>query len=320
MNFSRKNHEHHKTTSCFVSKEQLKFRFIILVLLGLFLCSTAFQNLYAQNAKKNKVRLKADYVKIMNEEVYFDLRASSRIDKKNVDIANIELIISNEFDDDKVELGTIKTDMNGSGRFVVKDFKSIKPDSTNIYNILISFKGNEDFSRASKRLTFRNANIKANLITKDSINYITASLLDAGKDSLIGDESLTVQVQRLFQPLFVGEEFYITDESGTIIVPVEEGIPGVDGNLTIEVVLSDSDDYGTVKAIVIAPIGKPIVDESTFDQRKMWSPRNKTPLFLLIFPNIIIFGMWGLIVYLMFNLFKISKSKTKINIYLKQKT
>ncbi len=75
---------------------------------------------------------------------------------------------------------------------------------------------------------------------------------------------------------------------------LEEGIPGVDGNLTFEVVLKESDDYGTVKAMVNAPIGIPIVDESTFDERTMWSPRNKTPLFLLIFPNLLIFGMWGI--------------------------
>jgi len=299
-------------------KGKLKLNSLFIALLGVFLFTTSFQNIYAQNAKKNKVRLKADYIKIMNDEVYFNIRATSRINKANTNVSNIDIKVYNEFDDDKVELGTIKTDMKGAGRFVVKDFNSLKPDSTNTYNILVSFKGNEDFSRASKRLTFRNANIKANLITKDSINYITASLLDTSKDSLIVDASLTVQIQRLFQPLFVGEEFYITDESGTIVVPVEEGIPGVDGNLTIEVVLSESDEYGTVKAIVIAPIGTPIVDESTFDERTMWSPRNKTPLFLLIFPNFIIFGMWGLIVYLMFNLFKISKSKS--NIYLKQKT
>jgi hypothetical protein len=63
-----------------------------------------------------------------------------------------------------------------------------------------------------------------------------------------------------------------------------------------------------VKAIVTAPVGSLIVDESTFDQRKMWSSRDKTPIFLLIFPNILIFGMLGLIVYLTLNLFKISKS------------
>ena len=290
-------------------KNQLKNKFIFLILLGVFLCSSSFQKVYAQDVKKNKVRLKADYVKIMDGEVYFDIKAGSRIDKKNVNVANIELTVFNEFEDEKIKLGTITTNMKGASRLVLKDFNSLKPDSTNTYNIVVSFKGNDKFKRASKSINFKNADIKAELITKDSINYIRASLIDVSKDSLISNESLKVQVDRLFQALPLGEEFNLTDKNGTIIVPIEEGIPGVDGNITIEVVLSNNEIYGTVKALVIAPIGTPIVDESTFDERKMWSPRNKTPLFLLIFPNLLIFGMWGLIVYLIFNLFKISKSK-----------
>ena len=77
----------------------------------------------------------------------------------------------------------------------------------------------------------------------------------------------------------------MTDDNGSIIVAVDNDIPGINGNLMIEVTLSDSDSYGTVKALVKAPYGTPIVEESTFDKRTMWSPRNKTPLFLLIFPN-----------------------------------
>jgi hypothetical protein len=292
-----------------MKKNQLNFRFVILAIISVFLFFASFQHIYAQGAKKNNVRLKANYVKIMNNEVYFDLKAGSRIDKKNVDIANIELLISNEFYDEEIKLGSVTTNMNGECRFVIKDINTLKPDSTNTFNIVVSFKGNDKFKRASKSISFKDAQIKAELITKDSINYIRAKLLDTSKDSLISDTPLTVQVQRLFQPLYIGEEFYLTDENGIIIVPIEEGIPGVNGILTFEVVLNDNEYYGTVKAIVIAPIGTLIEDESTFDERKMWSPRNKTPLFLLIFPNLLILGMWGLIVYLIINLFKISKSK-----------
>jgi len=289
-------------------KSPLKNYFIFLALFGVFLSSTIFQNLYAQDAKKNKVRLKADYVKIMDEEVYFDLKASSKIDKKNIGVANIELIISSEVDDEEIKLGSVTTNMNGESRFVLKDFNTLKPDSTNTFNIAVSFKGNDKFKRASKSISFKDAVIEANLITKDSINYITAILKDKSTDSVIVGESLNVQVQRLFMPFKIGKEFNTTDENGRIIVPIEEEIPGVDGILTFEVVLSDSDDYGTVKDLVNAPIGTPIVDESTFDQRTMWSPRNKTPLFLLILPNLLTFGMWFIIIYLITKLFKIAKS------------
>ena len=198
--------------------------------------------------------------------------------------------------------------MEGESRFVLKNLNDIKPDSTNTYNLGISFKGNDSFKKASKSISFKNADIKAKIIAKDSINYITATLIDVSTDSPIIGESLDVQVERLFMHLRIGEEFNKTDENGTILVKVDNDIPGVDGILTIEVVLNDNDIYGTVKDLVVAAIGIPIVDESTFDQRTMWSPRNKTPLFLLILPNLIIFGLWVFIIYLSLNLFKIAKS------------
>jgi len=289
-------------------KNRKKLFIISFVLLGVFLISAGFHDVYGQ-AKKNKVRLKADYVKIMDGEVYLDIKATSKIEKQNVKVPNIEVTIYNEFNDEEIELGSIITNMKGASKFVIKDLSDIKADSTNIYNIVLSFKGNDSFKKASKSISFKDAEIKANLITKDSINYITATLIDKSKDSVVVGEPLDVQVQRLFRSFKIGEEFNNTDESGTIIVPIEEGIPGVDGNLTIEVVLNDHDEFGTVKALVSAPVGTPIVDESTFDQRTMWSPRNKTPIFILIFTNLLIIGIWSILIYLIINLFKISKSK-----------
>jgi hypothetical protein len=243
----------------------------------------------------------------MDTEVFFDIGASSRVNKKNVNLTNIDLTIYNVLDDETILLGKIITDNEGANRFTLANINALEPDSTGVYNIKVTFKGNDAFKKASKSIGFKDVDIKSKLITKDSINYITATLVDVGTGSPLENESLGVQVQRLFQPLQI-EEFNITDENGTIIVPIEEGIPGIDGNLTIEVLLNESDDYGTVKAVVIAPVGTLIVDESTFDDRTMWSPRNKTPLFLLIFPNLLIFGMWGLILFLIANLFKIAKS------------
>jgi hypothetical protein len=280
-------------------RNQMITRHFFLVVLSVFLCTSVFA--------QDKVRLKADYVKVMNEGSYIDMQASAKVDDENVNVSKIELIIYNLVGDEQVEIGKVITNMQGKGRFKLKDLNSLAPDETNIYNIDISFDGNEKFSSASKSISFKNANIDAKLVTIDSINYVTATLVNKLTDSLIIGQLLKVQVQRLFKPLLI-EEFNETDENGTILVPIPEGIPGVDGNIAIEVVLSDSDEFGTIKAIVIAPIGKHIVDESTFDERTMWSPRSKTPLFLLILPNLLTFAIWGIIIYLIINLFKISKS------------
>ncbi len=290
-------------------KNQLKFRFVFLAIISVLSIFNGSQDLYAQKkAKKNKLRLKVEYIKIMNGEIYLNIKTTAKIKKQNLKVSNIDLTIYNELDDEKIKVGKTSTNREGESKFVFQNIDLIKPDSTNTYNITIAFKGNEIYKKATKRISFKNADINAKLITKDSINYITATLIDTSTHSPVIGESLNVQVQRLFMPLQIGEEFNNTDENGTILVPVEEGIPGVDGNLIFEVVLYDNDDFGTVKALINTQIGISIVDESTFDQRTMWSPRNKTPLFLLIFPNILIFGIWGLLIYLLINLFKITKS------------
>ena len=279
---------------------------IFLLLLGTFLVPGNI--LHAQDVKKNRIRIKADYVKVMDGEIYLNIKTTSRIDKQNIDVPNLELAIYNEVDDEEILLGNTKTDMKGEAKFVIDNLNTVKSDSTDTYNLAVSFEGNDDFKRASRSVSFKNAAIKAELVRKDSVNYIKATLTDINADSLLAEQSLLIQVQRLFSPLKIGEEFNFTDDNGTIFVPVEDGIPGLNGNLNIEVVLDDSDDYGTVKAIIEAPIGTPIVEESTFDERTLWAPRGKTPIFILLFTGALIFGTWGVIIYLITNLFKITKN------------
>lgn len=281
-------------------RNQLITRHFFLVVLSVFLYTSSFA--------QDRVRLKAEYVKIMNEGAYIDMQATAKVNDENVNVSKIELIIYNLVGDEQVEIGKITTNMQGKSRFKLKDLKSLQPDEANTYNLEISFAGNDAFSDVSKSISFKDAAIEAKLVTQDSINYITATLIDKSTDSLLIGQYLKVQIQRLFKNLPIGEELNETDEDGTILVPIPEGMPGVDGILAIEVILSESDEFGTVKTIVKAPIGKHVVDESTFDQRTMWSPRSKTPLFLLILPNILTFGIWGIIIYLILNLIKINKS------------
>jgi hypothetical protein len=289
-------------------RDSLKFYHVYLALVFLFLLNLPSNSIYAQKVEKNRLRIAVDYVKIMNAEIYFNIKVGARVNKKTVKVSNIELTLSNEFGDEALELGKVTTNMDGESRFTLNGLEAIRPDSSNTYTVVVSFEGNDMYKRASKSISFKDAIIKAKIVAKDSVNYISASLQDSDTQSPIADENLKIQVQRLFRPLVLGDPFNKTDEEGSILVPIEDNIPGVGGNLVLEVVLQDHDEFGTVKSIVHAPIGVQFEYESTFDQRTMWSPRNKTPLFLLILPNIITFGMWGFIAYLILNLFKIVKS------------
>jgi hypothetical protein len=155
---------------------------------------------------------------------------------------------------------------------------------------------------------FRDAAIQATLQQQDSLNYIAASLKDVVLDSLVEDALIRVQVKRMFQPLRISEDLLMTDAEGSILVPVPGDIPGKDGILDIEVMIEDNDTYGTVKATLEAQVGTPIVEVSTYDQRTLWGRSSRTPIFILIFTGLLVFGSWGLILYLIFNLYKIAKN------------
>jgi len=276
----------------------------ILVSLGL---GTAGNDLYAQN-KKNRARINADYIKVIGGEHYLNIKASARIDKQTVEVSHIDLSILQELNDEEIEIGKTTTNASGISKFIIEDFEKLQPDSSGVYHLIVSFDGNDSFNRASREVSFKNADIEAKWMVKDSVNYVNARLIDTKLDSALADIPLIVRVDRLFRPLKIGKDFYDTDDDGQIEVAVPEGIPGVDGNLKLEVVLSESDDYGTVIAQLIAPIGTVIVDESTFDQRTMWSPRGKTPIFLLTLTYSFIFIVWGIFIYLFINLVRIIKS------------
>jgi archaellin len=260
-----------------------------------------------KKVKKVKVRLKLNAVKVMDEGIYFDVRPTARVDGQFIDIPNLNIDILNEVGDSSITLGSVKTNMHGKARLTFKNFEKLIPDAENVYNISAVFDGNKEFKSAHKNIAFKNAKIAVSIVNKDSVNYISATLINVITNEPIADTPLNVQVQRLFKPLKIGADFYNTDAQGSIMVPIPNGIPGVDGKLTFQVVLADNDDFGTVKALITAPLGTPIVDKSTFDERTMWSPRDKTPLFLLIYPNILIFAIWIIIVYLFANMYKITK-------------
>jgi 5-hydroxyisourate hydrolase-like protein (transthyretin family) len=258
--------------------------------------------------EKIRARVSVQYNKTMGVESFISISAKYKGENGIEPAPGLAFhVYQKSLEDSLLYLGQTTTNANGTAKFALN--KSQKPGSgQNSLPFIIKIENDPKFSDAEIGLTISDANLEAVLETVDSVNQITATLIDATGQPVAG-QPLRVQLQRMFGPLSIGEESYETDENGTITVSLEEPMPGINGVLTFEVVLNESDEYGTVKAIIDAPIGIPITDHSTFDKRTMWSAPSKTPYYLLIFPNLIILGVWVPILMLIINLFRISRAK-----------
>ena len=291
-------------------------RSVLFILLGVL---AFFGNNAFGREEKIGARLTVEHVKVMNENSSLKITAIFKGEEGYEPAQNLYFTIYkiNESEVDSEEdweeaseavseekIGDVTTNQEGKATFVIPA-KFVTPIAT--YSIRIE--NSDTYEDEEEEVTVMDAILEASVEEIDSVYHIKAHFVSTDNEPL-AEQTLQVGLKRLFGSLTIGEdESYETDEDGAILVPIQDGLTGVDGKLTFQVTLKENDDYGTIIANIKSDIGVPIKDESTFHQRTLWSPPTKTPLFLLIVPNLILIGIWGILVLLVINLFKIYKSK-----------
>jgi hypothetical protein len=259
---------------------------------------------FANAGDTYKARLSVDYKSIMNDRSFLSVNVKYKGDDGYQPASDLNLRVYEQISEDSLAFkGECITNEEGNAEFDIQIADNLK-DSLIKFEYVVKIENSDMFEDADKSVKFQLSTLIAEAVVVDSVNYISAHLYDANGDPIEG-EDLKLVLKRLFAPLTLGEE--TTDEDGNVMIALVDTMPGIDGNLNFEVIL-DAKKYGIVKNAFEAPIGKVIVDESTFNERTMWSPPNKTPIFLWIFPNLIILGIWIVIGLLVFNLIKIYKS------------
>lgn len=263
---------------------------------------------YAQ--EQISARMSISYQKVSGNQASLLIKIISKGENGYEPCANLNLNIYKLTKAEEVEdytqekIGTIRTDMQGVANFSIPQ---IYRDSVTNYSVRIE--NDEKYSDNEEDLTITDASLTARVVEKDSLYHFEATLLKHDGTPL-PDQEISLVLKTTFGILSLGEdETYTTDESGFVSVQLPNDLKGIDGIVDLNAILNQNDEFGTIVDIVKAKIGVPVEDESTFNQRTMWSPPSKTPLFLLIVPNIILIAVWFILVLLTFNLFKIYKSK-----------
>ncbi|WP_372769531.1 NrfD/PsrC family molybdoenzyme membrane anchor subunit [Lutibacter sp.] len=278
------------------TRKKAKILTAIIIFLGL-IGNVFFTN--AQEVKKD-LSISLSYLKIVNDTSFINISTSYKDDNGWHEAINIPFEIF-KINDDEIYLGKGITNENGKTLFKLSK-TSVQLENT----IKLKVTNQPLFEDVEEMLTFKEVNLSAQLIINDNEKQIAASLLDM-EGNPIPDEGLQVQVKRMFNGLNIGDGTYFTDENGEIAVNIDENYNSFSGNLVFEVTLEEHDEYGTVKVEMNSDLGIKSIDLSTFNKRTLWSPSNKTPLFLLIFSNLMLLIILGIFIRLLLNLIQLSK-------------
>lgn len=285
----------------------MKFKNLSILILVLAFSGSLFSQ--EQDQVKVSARLSLSYVKDykVGSQIKTILRYKEERTYFPAKDVNLELykgtVIGDEIDYIKIE--EVTTNESGEAVFLLSQ-EALSADE-NYYKVEIN--NHPIYDDLSEEITFKLAFIEASIAEVDSLHNITAFLKDANQDP-IPEAYLSFKLQRLFGLMQVGEdEQYETDEDGEISLDLEDQYYSQNGKLKFIIKLDDNETYGTIIELVEADFGTIMEAKDTFSQRTMWATAFKAPLFVLIVPNLLLIGIWGTLLVLMFNLYKIFKLK-----------
>lgn len=281
------------------------------VILALFLSIMIFPLRAQEKKEKETIKIDLAYHQLNDELPILKVSAKTKKGKKFESVEGVEI---NLFYNEEAALGFIgrvKTNNHGIAtlRLPIK-YKSSWDSLPNL-KFIATLMGNERFEDQSTEIEIAKARIELTLEEVDSVKTIHAKVL-ALQDSTwveVPDTEIKLVVRRLLSDLPASEEeSFTTDEKGEASSEFILNIPGdVNGNISVGAKIEDHELYGNLVTTKTIKWGSPLTPDTSFAQRSLWATRDKTPLWLLIFPNLIIASVWGIIFYLFYQITRIIK-------------
>ncbi len=294
-------------------KKMKKNKFIYLVLPCLFMLLTKQVTAQEDSVVTEEV-VKLKYYTENNSVQYLTIENLLKTGKKTQPLKN--KIFALYLDSITAENFIAKVNTGNSGKakcFIPVSLKSkweLMPGHT-----FIAIRAGKEETKAAE-LTITKAKIKIDTASAEGTRTITVQVMKYEKNEWLPakDVEMKVGIQRHSSILTAGdEETYTTDSSGTVnVVLKKDSMPGdQNGHIFLIAKVEDNDQFGNMLIEKTVPWGVSIKPETNFfNQRTLWSTRFKTPLWLLFMAYSIVFVVWGAIIYLVLQIFKIKKIGT----------
>ena len=286
-------------------KKILRHSFLIVLLLSIFMPDIV----HAQEASDETAILKLQYFNINNSVQYLLLESSTKKNKIFTPKKNILYKVYLDSFSNSNLIAEVKTNDEGKAKMFIPPSLKTVWDNSSLHTFIV-MQGDEE---VQSDYSITKARIEIDTSTVDSIKNITVKVLkdENGKLIAVPDVEMKVGIKRLGGILSGGdEETYTTDSSGLVTLPFTKiNMPGDKfGNIVLTAKIEDNEFLGNIIIEKKAAWGVPtIVSDDFFKRRELWSTRFRSPYWLLFMAYAIVIGVYGTLIYLVFQLVKIIK-------------
>lgn len=150
------------------------------------------------------------------------------------------------------------------------------------------------------------AKITLSFRAEDSLKFCTAKVISS--DTACKAVEVKFYAKRLFSNLLLGS--VQTDDSGIAEFSVPADLPGDSAGAILMIAkIEDDSRYGSLEAQgnVQSSVKLKESSEEDFNKRSLSASREKAPMYLIFVANTIIVGVWGVLFFIFFQLYRIRK-------------
>lgn len=270
---------------------------------------TAGYNGFSQGAQKGDLSVNLSYFNVNNRIPYVMANVKSKINGRFQPIGGIPLKLYLDKDSTGTLIGKVVTNEKGVAWANIPPSVKKEWDGSVSHTFLATFEGNNQYETAKADLTVGRAIVTLKVTDDKSITASVFEMKDGSWVPVKGID-LKIAVKRLGGDLPVNETpTFTTDSTGQASADFKrDSIPGdANGDIILVAKMEDNDQFGNVSAEKTVPWGSKFVYNSTFNERTLFATRDKAPIWLQLIAYSIIFTVWGILIYLVFNVLKIRK-------------
>ncbi len=266
--------------------------------------------LIGQAIEKNTLVLSVKYYNDNNVAQHLVIAAKSKIDGKFQKIANIPFKVYITSDADKNNLiGAGITSERGEYILFIPPIAKQEWIKSATQNFVAVSATTKLYDEARGEATITKAKIKIDTADGKIITAKLLTMVDSIWKPMAGVE-MVLAVKRLDGNLNISETAtYTTDTAGLVTGEFKrDSLPGdTKGNLVLVANIIDNDVYGNIIAETSVPWGKPLVYTTNYNHRSLFARRGHSPIWLELLAYGIIILVWGVIIYLGFQIRNIIK-------------
>jgi len=202
-----------------------------------------------------------------------------------------------------------------NGRGAMPQFSSALTESEiwSVVSYFRTFNANYTQPEIPKSQSFAGSEVYLDLNTSNEGKKIILSVTGNEQGKIIAAKGVDVKllVKRNFGLLPI-EEKKKTNAKGEASFTFPLNLPGDDdeGNLTLIAQIVSSQYKGETEKQYTLKLGLPKEDEKIWEERSLWGTRENAPLWLILTFTLTVVGIWFIIGYIVYQIYRIKKSST----------